>query len=94
MMVWLIRMKKTQIQLDDETYAALRRRAYEEHRSISSVVREALGEKLGTRKRKRRLTLKDFPFVGVGRTRQGSLTPVSERHDEALAQAILEDLRD
>jgi plasmid stability protein len=85
-------VKKTQIQLDDDTYAALRRRAYDEHRSISSVVRDALGEALGTKKKKgrKRLTVKDFPFVGVGRTRQGRIAPVSERHDEALAKAFLD----
>jgi plasmid stability protein len=84
-------MKRAQIQLDDETYAALRRKAYEEHRSISSVVREALGEKLGTQKGKRRLTLRSFPFIGAGSTRQGKLSPVSERHDEALADALYDE---
>ena len=87
-------MKRVQIQLDDTTYAALRRRAYEGHRSISSVVREELGKALLPKKPRKRVTLKDFPFVGAGRTKQGVLSPVSERHDEALAEAILEDLRD
>jgi hypothetical protein len=87
-------MKRAQIQFDDATYAALRRRAYEEHRSISSVVREELGKALLPKKPKKRLTLKDFPFVGAGRTKQGVLSPLSERHDEALAEAILEDLLD
>lgn len=81
-------MKRTQIQLDDDTYAAVRRKAYEERRSISSVVRDALREKLGTGKRKKRLTLASFPFIGAGSTRQGKLSPVSERHDEALADAL------
>lgn len=87
-------MKRTQIQLDDETYAAVRRKAYEEQRSISSVVRDALREKLGTRKGKKRLTLESFPFIGAGNTRQGTRTPVSERHDEALAEALLEEHAD
>ena len=87
-------MRRAQIQFDEATYAALRRRAYEEHRSISSVVREELRKALLPKKRAKRLTLKDFRFVAVGRTRQGELSPVSERHDEALAEAILEDLRD
>jgi len=87
-------MKRAQIQFDDATYAALRRRAYEEHRSISSVVREELGKALLPKKPEKRLTLKDFPFVCAGRTKQGVLSPVSERHDEALAEAIFEDLRD
>jgi hypothetical protein len=87
-------VKRAQIQFDDETYSALRRRAYEEHRSISSVVREELQKALLPKKRRKRLTLRDFPFVGAGRTKQGGLSPISERHDEALAEAILEDLRD
>ena len=87
-------MKRTQIQLDDETYAAVRRRAYEEQRSISSVVRDALREKLGTKKGKKRLTLESFPFIGAGNTRQGKRAPVSERHDEALAEALLDDHAD
>jgi hypothetical protein len=87
-------MRRAQIQFDDATYAALRRRAYEEHRSISSVVREEMARVLLPKARKRRLTLKDFPFVGAGKTKQGELSPVSERHDEALAEAILGDLRD
>ena len=87
-------MKRAQIQFDDATYAALRRRAYEEHRSISSVVREELRKILLPEKPRKHLTLKDFPFVGAGRTKQGDLSPVSERHDEALAEAIFEDIRD
>lgn len=86
-------MKRTQIQLDDETYAAVRRKAYEEHRSISSVVRDALREKFGS-KGKRRLTLRSFPFIGAGGTRQGKLSPVSERHDEALAKALYDEHHD
>jgi hypothetical protein len=87
-------VKRTQIQLDDETYAAVRRKAYEEQRSISSVVRDALREKLGTMKRRKRLTLASFPFIGAGNTRQGKLAPVSERHDEALAEALRDEHAD
>jgi plasmid stability protein len=85
-------MKLVQIQLDDATHAALRRRADEEHRSISSAVREELGKALLAKKPRKRLTLKDFRFVGTGRTKQRVLLPVSERHDEALAEAISQDL--
>ena len=41
-------MKRTQIQLDDATYAAVRRKAFEQGRSMASVVRETLAEALGT----------------------------------------------
>jgi plasmid stability protein len=84
-------MKRTQIQLDERTYAALRRRAYERGCSISALARELLTEALGTRPAKKRLSLKDFSFVGAGRSEQGELAPVSERHDEALAQALYDE---
>jgi plasmid stability protein len=81
-------MKRTQIQLDDRTYEKLRRRAFEKGCSISSYVREVLASALGTAKAKQKLTIRDFKFVGAGGSRQGGLAPVSERHDEALAEAL------
>jgi len=81
-------VRRTQLQLDEETYAALRRRAYEERRSLSSVARDLLAAALRGRGRKRRLTMRDFAFIGVGRSRQAGLSPVSEHHDEALAEAF------
>jgi plasmid stability protein len=86
-------MKRTQIQLDERTYEILRRRAFEQGRSISSYVREVLAYSLGTIKSKQKLSLKDLSFIGAGRSRQGKLSPVSERHDEALAEALLRDHR-
>lgn len=81
-------MKRTQIQLDERTYAVLRRRAYERGCSISALVRDALAQSLAAPAPKRPLTLKQFTFIGAGRSRQGKLSPVSERHDEALAEAF------
>ena len=86
-------MVRTQVLLDEATHRALRRRAYEEGCSISAVVRSILGPALRGSKPKKRLTLKDFKSVGAGRSKQGRLAPVSERHDEALAEALHEDLR-
>ena len=86
-------MKRTQIQLDERTYEVLRRRAFEKGCSISSVVRELLANSLGMGKAKQRLSIKDFTFVGAGRSRQGRLLPVSERHDEALKDVLLEKRR-
>ncbi len=86
-------MKRTQIQLDEETYEALRRRAFERGCSISSVVRDLLGQSLRARKAKRKLTIKDFSFIAAGHSRQGRLSPVSRRHDEALTEALLEKRR-
>ena len=81
-------MRRTQIQLDDRTYETLRRQAFQKGCSISSLVRELLGQSLGPRRTKRPAALKDFSFIGAGRSRQGRLSPVSERHDEALAVRI------
>ena len=83
-------MKRTQIQLDERTYEALRRRAFEKGCSISSLVREPLGRSMGTGKAKQQPTIKDFTFVGAGRSRQDQFSPVSERHDEALEEALIE----
>ena len=84
-------MRRTQIQLDERTHEALRRRAFEKGCSISSLVRELLGRTMGTGKAKQRPTIKDFTFIGAGRSRQDRLSPVSERHDEALEEAVMED---
>lgn len=81
-------MKRAQIQLDERTYETLRRQAYERGCSISAVVRSALVRSLEPPAPKRRLTIKGFTFVGAGRSRQGRFAPVSERHDEALAEAL------
>ena len=81
-------MKRTQLQLDESTYQALRERAYKEGRSISAVAREILTGALGPRPAKRRLGEKDFRFVAAGASQQGALAPVSERHDEALVEAF------
>lgn len=81
-------VRRTQIQLDEVTYSALRLRAYQERRSLSAVIRDALAQSLGTRPGKlTRRSIKDFPFVGAGQSRQGADAPVSERHDEALEKS-------
>lgn len=81
-----ISMKRTQIQLDDQIYRRLRDEAYAKHTSIAAVVREALRKHLGLYRK--RHSLADFTFIGSGRSDQGDLQPVSERHDEALTEAL------
>jgi hypothetical protein len=83
-------LKRTQIQLDERTYETLRRRAFERGCSMSSLVRELLAGSLGTSKTKQRTSIKEFSFIGAGRSRQGRLSPVSERHDEALEEALMD----
>lgn len=84
-------MRRTQIQLDEETHAALRKIAYETGFSMASVVRDTLSKALGTarpRKRRPRLT-----FIGAGYSRHPRLEPVSENHDEAYVETIEERIR-
>ena len=81
-------MKRTQVRLDEAMYHAVRRKAFEERRSMAAVIRELIARSVGTtpaRSRPRRLA--EFSFIGAGRSKQGRLSPVSEKHDEALAQA-------
>ena len=80
-------MKRTQIQLDESIYKLARRRAFDEGISMAAVVREALAQYLTT-DRTPALTIEDLGFVGVGSSDQGDLSPVSERHDEALEEAL------
>ena len=61
-------MKRTQIQLDEQTYERLRKTAYERKTSVAGVIREAVGEYLAGGKEtepKRKLTLADFPWIGM-----------------------------
>lgn len=85
-------MRRTQLQLDQRTYDALRRQAFERGTSISALARDILAEWLGTQKPRKHLTIKDFPWIGAGRSDQGDLSPVSEHHDEALARILQEEL--
>ncbi len=56
---------------------------------MSSLVRDTLSEAFGTAHKRRRPGKKQFSFVGAGRSKQVKLAPVSERHDEALDEALL-----
>ena len=77
-------MKRTQVQLDEVTYQALKRKAFERGVSMSAFLRELLRERLHPAPVPRHLGM--FRFIGSGQSEQGGLAPVSERHDEALAE--------
>ena len=85
-------MKRTQVQLDEKSYELLRRRAHERRVSVAAVVREAVGQYLAEAPRRKR-TLADFGFIGIGRSDQSDYAPVSERHDEALADAMYAEMQ-
>jgi len=52
---------------------------------MASIVRECLSGSETLRP----LSIRDFSFVGSHKSKQGKLTPVSERHDEALAEILV-----
>ena len=82
-------MKRTLIQLDDDTYRRLRQHAFRQERSISSVVREMVAKGLSTDASRQRPTrVGQFASVRAGRSKQGRLATTSEKHDEALLAAF------
>ena len=78
-------MKRTQLQLDEPTYQILRTRAFEENTSLAALIRQILHQHLRVNDVRAR-KLKDYQFIASGTSSQSDLKPVSERHDEALAQ--------
>ena len=81
-------MKRTLVQFDEETYRKLKDRAFKQGRSMASVVRELVSKGLEPSKRKQFKRAVQFSFVGAGQSAQGGRAPVSERHDEALADVV------
>jgi hypothetical protein len=79
-------MKRTQIQLEQNVYELLHRRAFQEKRSIAGVIREIIRKEIISSGRSRFSSIKDFKFIASGKSRQGTLKPVSERHDKALKE--------
>ena len=78
-------MIRTQIQLDEATHAQVKQRAYAENKSLAAVVRDALDQYLVSPS-DRAVGMDKFTFIGSGRSEPGGPSPLSERHDEALAQ--------
>ena len=84
-------MKRLLIQLDEDSHRKLRQRAFRQERSISSLVREMVSKSLAEdASPERRTHVSQFASVRAGRSKQGRLSPVSEKHDDALAAAIEE----
>ena len=75
-------MVRTNLQLDPETHEALRRRAFEERKSVSAVVREILREALAPKpKEKPKKHPYDWDWIGKF---HDTATDVSENHDDYL----------
>jgi len=82
-------MRRTLVQFDEGTYRKLRQKAFQQERSISSLVREMVVQALdGGAKTLKPMRVSQFLSVGAGRSKQGRLSPISQRHDEALATAF------
>lgn len=82
-------MKRTLVQFDQGTYQKLRQKAFQQERSISSLVREMVVQALeGGAKRPQPIGLHQFLPVSAGRSKQGRLSSISERHEEAFATAF------
>ena len=79
-------MRRTQVQLDEATYRALKRKAFERGVSMSALLRELLRAEFNPASAPRRS--ESFRFIGSGQSEQGGLAPISERHDEALAEDL------
>ena len=75
-------MRRVQIRIDEEMYRGLRRLAIQRQQSLSATIRDLLSR--GLRRPRRRLTLKDFPWVGSFRSEDPGR--VSEEHDDVLGQ--------
>ncbi len=78
-------MIRTQIQLDETTYALVKQRAFAENKSLAAVVRDALTQYL-TPSRDCSEGMDRFTFIGSGESLPVGPSPLSERHDDALAE--------
>lgn len=81
-------MKRTQIQLEEPTFEALRRIAFQKKISVAAVMREMIGMQVSP-KQKSKLRLEDFTFIGSGRSRGKGAGSIAERHDEEFVDSIL-----
>ena len=72
-------MVRTQVQLDEATYEAVRRIAHRRHVSMSAVVREILNEHLTDKPGPPR----QFAFIAAGAS---GYHDTAARHDEVLGE--------
>ena len=91
-------MKRTQLQLAEPVYEALRRRAHGRRTSVAGVVREAIQKYLAVPPdagpvARGGMKPRGFSWVGIGASRAEPGRPVSRHHDEYLAQVLARDLR-
>lgn len=79
-------MRRTLIQFDEPLYQQLRTLAFEKGVSFSSLVRDLLAKALGAGRRKKKMRIDQFKFIGAGRSKEGN---IAENHDDYIAEDIL-----
>ena len=85
-------MKRTQVQFEAESLEQLKKIAYERGTSISSLVREAVATYFAGPPKKK-LNLKDFPFIGCAKGKPSQFDPISVNHDAALDNGMEEEVQ-
>lgn len=83
-------MVRTQLQIDDDTYEALREVAHKQRRSMSAVAREILREDLVEQRGKKAALMEDSSFIGSG----ASSEPAVSRSKRVSALGICADIPD
>lgn len=81
-------MKRTQIQLEEPMFEALRQIAFQKRISVAAVMREMIKRQISP-KQKSKLRLEDFTFIDSGRSHGKGAGTIAERHDEEFADTIL-----
>ena len=84
-------MKRTQIQLDERSFEALRERAFRKRTSVAEEIRQLVwadvlhtSDKTAPKKRQF-----DFSFVGKGKSRGIGSGDISLRHDDEFADTAV-----
>jgi plasmid stability protein len=74
---------RTQLQIDEDTYEALRLRAHLEHKSMAALAREVLRAGLARDVESGKGAASRLSFISSG---SSGRKDISERHDDALAE--------
>lgn len=80
-------MIRTQIQLDEEMWEALRNKAFRKKQSLSSVIREILRTYNRREFLRQPRSFRNFSFVGSGMSSKKTVS-TSEKHDKELAKTL------
>jgi hypothetical protein len=80
-------MVRTQLQIDNDTYEALREASHRQRKSMSAVAREILRQHLAPRRQDEQVRETDlnkkYSWIGSGKSGERD---ISVRHDDYLAE--------